>query len=127
MLFMHSLTPSKIIDKLIQYEYKSLHLRFHENPLLKVKARYKGDIKNKDLTSKIEFKYKRINSEAIPFTWINIWNLLSLKGKKCNLPHHKHPENFSLNMKHMLEILEEKNFFNVIDKLLVFLDNEVST
>lgn len=76
MLFLHKSTPSHLIDKLIQYQYKTLHLRFRDNATTKTLARLDGDLENPELNKRVDYMYSEINTDNIPPMWTNIWNLL---------------------------------------------------
>jgi len=122
---MHHTTPSTLIDRLIQYNYKSLHIRYQETARNKAEARLQRDIKSPKLRSKVNFQYKRINTEGIPLVWTKIWNILSLKGKKCRASHHKHSTNHITDMEHMLNTLEECGFRNIISMLYKYTSTDI--
>jgi len=87
-----------------------------------MEGRITKNIQNPDLRAKVDFIYTRIKTQDIPLTWVKIWNILSLKGKKCKAQHHQHSENFTTTKEHMLRTLEEFNVYNVIDNLLDCID-----
>jgi len=121
---MYNTTPSFLIDKLIQYDYKTLHTRYIDIASRKTNGRKLGDIQNPNLKTKVNFKYKRLEVEQIPLIWAKIWDLLTLKGHKCKVTHHHHSDNFINNTEHILKTLEEFSFHNVIDKLLGYIETE---
>ena len=82
-----------------------------------MEGRITKNIQNPDLRAKVDFIYTRIKTRDIPLTWVKIWNILSLKGKKCKAQHHKHSENLTTTKEHILRTLEEFNIYNVIDNL----------
>ena len=122
---MHKSTPAQLIDQLIQYKYKSLHIKYTETARYKAEARIQGNLSDRKLRARVDFCYKRINTEGIPFIWTKIWNILSLKGKKCKAPHHNHPEHHRTDQEHMITTLNEYNIHNVYKKLLAFIDIEL--
>ncbi len=43
----------------------------------KALGRQSGDLHNPSLSSRVDFKYSRIELDSVPLKWIKVWNLLS--------------------------------------------------
>ena len=123
MLFLQKATPSNIIDLLAQYDYKTLHTKYKTLAMNKTQARITNASQDNSLRAKINFGNKRLDLATLPFIWIQIWNILSLKGKKCKAPNHVHGEDFKTDREHLLETLSEYNIYNVVYKLNCCLNN----
>lgn len=123
MLFLQKSTPTSLIDKLIQYDYKTLHEKYRKVANDKAEARIEQAYGDARLKVKINFKYNKLDLAGIPPIWGKIWNLLSLKNVKCKAPNHLHNENFRTNLNHMIETLAENNVYNIINKLYAILNN----
>ena len=87
MVFLKSFTPKDIIDKLIQYNYKELHIKYRQVAHNKVVGRKIGSPTDPILYCKIEFGYERIDLDNIPLKWVKVWNLLSYFEKKTLRTH----------------------------------------
>lgn len=122
MLFLYKTTPIDVIDRLVQYDYYHLHESYRKVYEGKTLARLECDIQDPRLRNKVNFNYNKVSLESIPMIWIKVWNLMSLKGKTCKIPHHGHSNNFINNMKHILDTLTEYNIHNVLSFLYNFLD-----
>lgn len=122
MLFMPDYVPDRILDMLIQYDYRTLHQRFRQIASQKTTARLEGDIKDPILKNKVKFHYNRINTDNIPLLWAEIWSKISAIGKPCKASHHSHPANYKTNREHIIKTLEEFCNFNVTYELLRFIN-----
>ena len=122
MLFMDRSTPTYLMDRLIQYDYRNIYKQFRQVAKLKAEARFTNNIKNPDLRIKVKFNYKKIDTSQVPLVWADIWNKLYSRGKKCKATYHNHSDNFKTNKDHILETLQEYNISNIIYELHSFIN-----
>ena len=115
-------TPTIVMDRLIQYDYRNLYKNYTLVAKLKTEARFTNDIKNRDLRARVRFNYRRINTDQIPLTWAQIWNKIYSRGKKCKVTDHSHLINYITGREHILETLEEYNFYNVLQELYSYIN-----
>ena len=121
MLFLKNYVPIDVIDSLIQYDYRNLHLKFRELTNKKVICRMACDVNNTDLKLKVDFSYQKVELQQLPWIWSKVWNLLSIKGKECKVAHHNHPISFTLSIYHILSTLAEYKLYDVKELLYKFL------
>ena len=126
MLFLHKSTPSQLIDRIAQYNYRSIHTQFKSVARVKCQARINSLYNDPRLKKKVKFNYRKIDLSGTPIIWAKIWNLLSLKNKKCKAPNHCHADQFITSKTHMLDTLAEYNIHNVHEKLIYCLNHELN-
>lgn len=82
MMFLKSYTPKCLVEKLIQYNYKELHLGFSEVAQIKMFGRQSCQSPDDRLLScKVDFHYNRVDLNNVPLKWVKVWNLLCFPNK----------------------------------------------
>ena len=81
MMFLKSYTPNKVVDKVIQYNYKDLHIKFGEVARNKMIGRQERSFGDQILRCKVVFEYDKIDFSNIPLKWVKVWNMLSYPNK----------------------------------------------
>ncbi len=86
MTFLRRYTPNCLVDKLIQYNYKELHLEFYRVAKNKTQRR-NSDFDNRPFPSeRIDFGYRKIDLTNVPIKWVKIWNLFYYPNGSQNIP-----------------------------------------
>jgi len=80
-MFLKSYTPCKVVDKLIQYNYKNLHIEFDEVARNKMIGRQERSLDDQILRCKVNFGYDRIDLNNVPLKWVKVWNMLCYPNK----------------------------------------------
>jgi len=80
-MFLKSYTPNKLVEELIQYDYKGLHLKFNEVARNKMIGRQNGSPQDPTLLCKVDFDYNRIDLDDVPLKWVKIWNMMYFRHK----------------------------------------------
>ena len=82
MMFLKNYTPKNLVERLIQYNYKELHLEFREVAQIKMIGRQNClSPDDRLLRRKVDFHYNRVDLNNVPLKWIKIWNLLYCPNK----------------------------------------------
>ena len=111
MMFLKKYTPNKLVEKLIQYDYRNLHIEFKRVAQNKMFGRQECTIEDEILEEKVNFNYNRIDLSTIPLQWVKVWNMVYYP-RKAQLD--------SLTSNKILDELGIDNVKNFMNKFLVF-------
>ncbi len=106
MMFLKAYTPSNLVDRLIQYNYKELHQEYNKVAQNKTYGRKSNSPDDPRLVDRVDYHYNKVDLTDVPLKWIKVWNML----------YHSHKEPVDSQL--LTEVLKEIEKSNIIEEFM---------